>query len=142
MQSQIDTIHILPPQGGVHDHWGERMRYRIPGHAINPGGGIDLLDPVGVSQFRSRDLAGRRPLSFAGGSKGKHTAGAYAEQARDDSLLSHAKSDERVSVAALLEELHHGYVVIEDGGGGHDLVVVGWIGGHLLERLFELLSGA
>ena len=45
-------------------------------------------------------------------------------------------------VAVALEELHHGDVVVESGGGADDLVEVGGVVDHFDQSFVELLGGA
>ena len=117
------------------------MLDRIAGDSIDAGGGVDLLDAVDTAQIARADLAGRGFKIRADRAKGENAAGAHAEHAADDALLSHAQPDERVLVALGLQKLHHGHVVGECGGGGDDLVEVGRDLQHFFQRLLELAGG-
>ena len=44
-------------------------------------------------------------------------------------------------VLVLLQEFHHGDVVVQAGRGGYDFVEIGRVGRQLLQRLIKLLRG-
>ena len=49
MQRKVDAVYILTAQRRIHDDRRKRMRHRISGHAIDPGGRIHLFDAVGAA---------------------------------------------------------------------------------------------
>ena len=97
----------------------------IAGDAVDLGGGVDLVDAVGLDQGAGGDLAGAGLFARGGGGKGEGRAGAQAEHAGDDAGVAHADADDVGVVVHALEEAHQGDVVGERLGGGDDLDEVG-----------------
>src|SRR6266850_1341632 len=122
VKSKINSVDVLPAQGGVHDDGRERMSDGVSCHAIDASRCVHLLDAVDAAELLSTDLAGRGFLIFTNSCERKDAAGAHSKHTTDDALLSHAQADQRVFVALSLEELHHCYVVGERGGSGDNLV--------------------
>ena len=117
------------------------MLNRIARDSVDFRGGIDLLDAVDAAQITSTDLARSRLKIGIDCAKGEHTAGAHTEHAADDSLFSHANSNERMFVAPRLQELHHGHVVEERRRRADDLIEVRWDFQHLLQRVIKIARG-
>src|SRR6185369_6659068 len=69
-------------------------------------------------------------------------AGADSEHTADNALLAHADTHHRAIIAGVLQELHHGHVVIETRGRADDLDEVRRILLHALESLVEVLGAA
>ncbi len=67
------------------------MAYRVAGHAIDLGGGIDHVNAVGIAQFIGGHLTGSRLLTTGGSGKGKDAARSHPQHTADDSLLTHAE---------------------------------------------------
>src|SRR3954453_23130478 len=103
------------------------MRDWIADDAAAASGGNDGLKVLGISEFPSWNLSGSSLFSWIDGSKREHAAGADAEHAADESLFAHAESDHLETIAVLLQELHHDYIVVKTCGGGDDLEEVGRI---------------
>src|SRR2546427_12403568 len=118
------------------------MGNRVPGNAVHPGCGIHLFDSISAAQILSSDLARSSLFIRADGSECEHATRAYSEHAAYDPLLAHAQADQRMFVALLFQELHHGDVVVERGRGAYDFVEVGGGSGHFMERLFQVLGSA
>jgi hypothetical protein len=97
----------------------------IAGDSIDASGGVDLVDAVDAAQIPGADLTGCGFEIGADRAKGESAAGAHAEHAADDALLSHAQPDQRMRGALRLQKLHHAHVIGERGGGSDDLVEVG-----------------
>src|SRR5580692_5720239 len=117
------------------------MGNRVACDAVNSGGDVDLLDAVDSSQVLGGYLAWSCLFLSSYRCKRKSTSCPNPQYATDDSLLPHAKADERVAIALFFEELHHHDVVGERGRRRHDLVEIDGVFLHLLERLVQLLGG-
>src|SRR3979411_3035319 len=97
---------------------------RIAGDSIDTSSGVNLIDAVDATQVVRADLTGCGFKIGADRAKGENAAGAHAQHAADDPLLSHAQPDQRMLVALLLQKLHHGHVVGERSSGADDLIKV------------------
>ena len=142
MQRKIDAVHILPAQRRIHDGRRERMRDRIAYDAVDSGGCVHLLDAIGVAQLLCGSLTGCGLLIGTDCGESEDAAGSHPEQPADDALLAHAQADQRMAVAKLLQEFHHGHVVVESRGRADNFVEVRGDLQHLFESLFQILGGA
>ena len=113
---------------------------RISGHAVDLGCSIHMIDAEGAAQIAISDLSGGGCLPGTGGGESKYAAGAHRKNAADDPLLAHAQTDQPVVVPVLFQELRHGYVVVQAGGGGDEFVVLGRNLHHAGEGLIQLLG--
>src|SRR5579864_7099939 len=132
MEREVNRIHILAAEGGVHDGWRERMRDGISDHGVDTGGNVDVVDAVNTAQFLCADLPGGGFLTRSGRAECEDASRAYAQDPADNPLLTHTHADHRMAVAFAGEELDHGDIVRERGSRADDLVKVGWVGEHLL----------
>src|ERR1035441_934736 len=138
VQGEINAVHVLTAQRRIHDDGRERMFDGIAGDSVDASGGVHLIDAVDAAQIERADLT---RCSFEIGAhcaKGEGAAGAHAEHAADDALLSHAQPDQCMLAALRLQKLHHGHVVRERSGGRDDFVKVGGDFQHFLQRLIEV----
>src|SRR5258708_30622821 len=138
MQTEVNCVDVLAPEGCVHDGWRERVSDWIPGNAVDPSGGIDRVNPVDAAQFLRSDLSGSSFFSRASGGEGEDTAGADSEHAAGDSLFAHAHADQRLVVAFATQKLDHGNIVGKSGGGADHFLEVGGECAHFFQRLFRL----
>ena len=142
LQRKVDGVDGLAAEGGVHHQGRERAAYRVSGDAVDLGGCVDLLDPVGFDEGAGGDLAGSRLLAYGGSGEGERRAGAQAEHAGDDAGFPHADADDRGVrlVVDLAEEAHEREVVRQRTRGGNQLDVVRLEGLHALIDRVEVLS--
>src|SRR6266849_8199687 len=91
------------------------MCHRVACHAINLGGGINLINAERLSQDTRCNLSGSGLFSGTGSSKGELAAGAHAEYTAHNALLTHADADNGVLRTVFFQKLHHLNVVIEIG---------------------------
>jgi hypothetical protein len=91
----------------------------IAGDSVDASGGVNLIDAVDAAQIARTDLAGCGLKVGLGidRAKCKGAASAHAEHAADDTLLSHAQTDERMLAAPGLQKFHHRHVVGKRSGG-------------------------
>ena len=142
LEREVDGVDGLAAEGGVHHEGRERAADGIAGDAVDLGGGVDLIDAVGLDEGAGGDLAGAGLFAGGGGGEGEGAAGADAEHARDDAGVAHADADDvGCDRSIALEEAHHGDVVGEGLGGGDDLDEVGLEGLDAGEDAVEILGG-
>ena len=135
LEGEVDGVDGLPAEGGVEHYGGERFGDGVAGDAVDSGGKVDVLDAVGFLEGTSGDLSGCGFFAWGGGCEGEGRAGTKAEDARDDTGLSHADADDGSVIGDLLQQAHEGQVVGEGLGGGDDLGEV------RLEGLDALIDG-
>src|SRR5208282_589926 len=93
VERKINAVHVFAAQRRVHDDRRERMLDRIAGHSIDACSGVDLIDAVDIAQIARTDLTrcGFETGTGIDRAKSERTAGANAEHAADDPLLSHTE---------------------------------------------------
>ena len=69
LQRKVDGVDGLTAEGRVHHDGRERAADGIAGDAVDLGGGVDLVDAVGLDEGAGGDLAG--PCFFSGGGGGE-----------------------------------------------------------------------
>ncbi len=141
LEGEVDGVDGLAAEGRVHHDGRERGADGVAGDAVDLGGGVDLVDAVGLDEGAGGDLAGAGLLALGGGGEGEGGAGAEAEDAGDDAGVAHADADDVGVVVHALEEADEGDVVDEGLGGGDDLDEVGREGGDAVEDAVEVLGG-
>ena len=94
LQGEVDGVEGLAAEGGVEHQRREGVGDGVAGYAVDFGGGVDLVDAVGVEEGAGGDLAGCGLLALAGGGKGEGGAGANAEHAGDDACVAHGDADD------------------------------------------------
>ena len=125
LQGEVDGVDGLAPEGGVHHDGRERGADGIAGDAVDLGGGVDMVDAVGLDEGAGGDLAGAGLFAGSGGGEGEGAAGAHAEHAGDDAGVAHADADDVGVVVHAFEEADEGDVVDQGLGGGDDFDEVG-----------------
>ncbi len=58
LEREVDGVDGLAAEGGVHHDGRERAADGVAGDAVDLGGGVDLVDAVGLDQSAGGDLAG------------------------------------------------------------------------------------
>ena len=76
MQRQIDAVDVFPAKRRVEHDRRKRMGHGIAGDAINLGGGIELVDAVGLAQGAGGKLSGAGLFAGSDGGEGELTSGA------------------------------------------------------------------
>ena len=57
VQRQIDAIHVLAPEGRIHDGRRQRVGDRIAHDSVDARSDIHLIDAVDAAQFLRGDLS-------------------------------------------------------------------------------------
>ena len=81
LQREVDGVDGLAAEGRVHHDRRERRTDGVSGYAIDLGGGVDVVDAVGLDEGACGDLAGAGFFTGGGGGKGEGGTGADAEDA-------------------------------------------------------------
>ncbi len=141
LEREIDGVDGLATEGSVHHDRGERAADGVASDAVDLGGGVYLIDAVGFDERAGCDLSGRGLLACRGCGEGECTAGAEAEDARDDACVAHTDADDVGVLVHALDEAHEGEVVGEGLGRGDDLDEVGLEGLDALVDSVEVFGG-